>query len=1043
MPMPTNIGERLLPSLVDQIAASDPDRVLYSVAKTKNPAEGFRDIDANTFAQAVDRCSWYLEENLGRGENFPTLLYMGPQDLVYAILTLACIKTGYKLLLNSPRNTLEAHLSLLEQMDCHIFLLPPQFPLPVVKQILGARQMRVLDIPILSHWLDDRDSRQQSYPYNKDYKEAKSEPFVVLHTSGSTGTPKPVVQTHGTHSPLDAFTALPSLGMKPTYPAMCAGTRVYLAFPLFHCAGIAMLLPGSIYSGFTVVLGPFPPSADVANSIHEYGNVQHSCLAPMTLVDLVKVPSHLENLSKLTQITFGGGPCPQAVGDLISSKTRLLNCLGTTECGVLPIQLCEPHDWAYMSVSPVLGHEYRHISGDLYEQVIRRDVQFQKYQGIFETFVDLEEWPMKDLYSKHPTEDNVWLYRGRTDDIIVFTTGEKLNPLEMESIIGANPAVGAVLVTGQGRFQSSLLVEPAEPISSQRGKESLLDALWPSVLEANKQTPSHGRIQRDMIIVTAEGKPMLRAGKGTVQRKMTVDLYATELNVLYSAAEDTSPYDAKNGNSMPIAGTDTQHDVSTEDVVKQLIAESSDIPVDEISTGADLFELGLDSLQVTIIVKKINKTLLARSGSQLLDARKMYSYPTISALSRAVSSLARGETLDDRPQSDVKRMQQLYGIHIENMPISGRPALKRPLNGSVILLTGSTGSLGSYILDVLLSSPNVSQIFCLNRGRDSFSRQKNSQSSKGLHPLNQKVKFLEANLSEPNFGLPRAEYKTILTQVTDIIHNAWQVNFNLSIESFATQIAGVQNMIEFAAHSTFGARICYISSVSAVGGRIGEVAEQIYTDWQTPHATGYGQSKFVAERLLDTAAREADVSVIVCRVGQVAGPTLAAGMWPKQEWLPSLIASSKYLGMLPESLGKMDTVDWIPVDLLGKAVSEIVVNSAENPGATVVYHATNSQRINWAKLVPTIAQCIGARRDAEIVPLKSWVEALQKSKSHTEDVKENPAIKLLDFFEDLVNNAANQVLLSTKNTTKASAILCNLEPIQETWMENWMKQWAL
>ncbi|KAH7009835.1 hypothetical protein EDB80DRAFT_713952 [Ilyonectria destructans] len=80
---------------------------------------------------------------------------------------------------------------------------------------------------------------------------------------------------------------------------------------------------------------------------------------------------------------------------------------------------------------------------------------------------------------------------------------------------------------------------------------------------------------------------------------------------------------------------------------------------------------------------------------------------------------------------------------------------------------------------------------------------------------------------------------------------------------------------------------------------------------------GYGQSKFVSERLLDTAARETDIPCIICRVGQIAGPTTAAGMWLKQEWLPSLIASSKYLGKLPESLGHIDTVNWIPVDLLG------------------------------------------------------------------------------------------------------------------------------
>ena len=132
----TPVGQRLLPSLVDEIALTDPERILYSIAKTKDAADGFIDVSATAFARAVNRCAWHLHKNLGPGQGFPTIAYMGPQDLVYGILILASIKAGYKLLLNSPRNTLDAHLSLFEETHCSTFLLPPNFPLPVIKQIL-------------------------------------------------------------------------------------------------------------------------------------------------------------------------------------------------------------------------------------------------------------------------------------------------------------------------------------------------------------------------------------------------------------------------------------------------------------------------------------------------------------------------------------------------------------------------------------------------------------------------------------------------------------------------------------------------------------------------------------------------------------------------------------------------------------------------------------------------------------------------------------------------------------------------------------------
>lgn len=182
MATPNIRGQRLLPSLLDELSANRPTCVLYSFAKTSSPADGFQDVTTREFARAVNRCAWYLEETLGRGENFPTLTYMGPQDIVYLILTLACVKTGYKLFLSSLRNTLDGHLSMFEKTECNVFLLPPNFPLPVVKQILAARSMRVVGVAPLLKWLDDEyEGRDELYPYTKTFAEAKQDPLVVLY----------------------------------------------------------------------------------------------------------------------------------------------------------------------------------------------------------------------------------------------------------------------------------------------------------------------------------------------------------------------------------------------------------------------------------------------------------------------------------------------------------------------------------------------------------------------------------------------------------------------------------------------------------------------------------------------------------------------------------------------------------------------------------------------------------------------------------------------------------------------------------------------
>ncbi|RYP15960.1 hypothetical protein DL765_005400 [Monosporascus sp. GIB2] len=542
-----------------------------------------------------------------------------------------------------------------------------------------------------------------------------------------------------------------------------------------------------------------------------------------------------------------------------------------------------------------------------------------------------------------------------------------------------------------------------------------------------------------MITFTTVGKPMLRAGKGTVQRQMTVELYAAELDALYNENELLV-----NGSADGVI----QGHGSVQNLVKHVIATSTDIDVSGLAPDADLFERGLDSLQVTLIARNLNQFLQAHGGLLTLEPRSVYSNPTMAALTAVVSDLVEGKTREQSTESDEQKMQTLYDVHAANMPVSARRA-EMPANGLVILLTGSTGSLGSYILDSLLKDPRVSRVYCLNRGPRSLERQKRSQATKGLQALPERVRCLDADLSSPYFGLSLPDYKRLLREVTHVIHNAWKVDFNQSIDSFAGHVGNVRRFIDFSAHSKYGARLFFVSSISAVVNwgadrrQSQAVPEEAYKDWSIPEATGYGESKFVAERILDAAAREADIPAVICRVGQVASPTTSAGEWPRQEWLPSLIASSKYIGKLPASLGRMETIDWIPVDVLAQCIVELATSPTDGEGAgATVFHAVNPKHTAWADLLPAVARCLDPAKGIETVPLEEWVDALRESSSETGDVDQNPAIKILDFYSNLVHKSATPVLLDTKRAGGLSKTLERLEPIQEAWIENLMRQWA-
>ena len=95
-PPTPDYGRRLLPILIDEKAESTPDLPFVSIPVTSQPRDGFVDISYGRLAKAIDRCSWYIEEKLGKGYNFATLGYMGPLDLRYIIFMFAAVKVGYK-----------------------------------------------------------------------------------------------------------------------------------------------------------------------------------------------------------------------------------------------------------------------------------------------------------------------------------------------------------------------------------------------------------------------------------------------------------------------------------------------------------------------------------------------------------------------------------------------------------------------------------------------------------------------------------------------------------------------------------------------------------------------------------------------------------------------------------------------------------------------------------------------------------------------------------------------------------------------------------
>ena len=92
----SNLGRRLVPTIIDENAEEHPESCVYIVPRTANFEDGFDDITWLQFANAINSVARWIEENLGRSRTFETIAFFGATDFEYAVITVATQKAGYK-----------------------------------------------------------------------------------------------------------------------------------------------------------------------------------------------------------------------------------------------------------------------------------------------------------------------------------------------------------------------------------------------------------------------------------------------------------------------------------------------------------------------------------------------------------------------------------------------------------------------------------------------------------------------------------------------------------------------------------------------------------------------------------------------------------------------------------------------------------------------------------------------------------------------------------------------------------------------------------
>ena len=356
------------------------------------------------------------------------------------------------------------------------------------------------------------------------------------------------------------------------------------------------------------------------------------------------------------------------------------------------------------------------------------------------------------------------------------------------------------------------------------------------------------------------------------------------------------------------------------------------LPIPPSSRDDDFFDLGGDSLTAQELALR-----LARELGVSVSVGDIAEYPTI----------AQQASLTGQPDVAAQAAAARARIDADaRLPPDVAPALTAGGNIGRVLLTGGTGFVGAHLLYELLTTTQA-DVFCIVRAGSIDTALDRVTANLARYRLWEdafvgRIHASPGDLGERHFGLDDPVYQRLGRSIDTIVHNGALVNLARGYTAHrAANVVGTVEMLRFAA--TFPASsMHYISTLSTVAN--GTVrAPEAPVPARLPSG-GYGQSKWVAERLIGQAG-ERGMTVAVYRLGEMM-PHSLTGV-PSRRGLPDLLAKACLrLGLCFSSPIVMN---YTPVDY----ASRLVV-SAISRGETGYFHIRHPDPVPFDDLLAAL-----------------------------------------------------------------------------------------
>ncbi len=243
-----------------------------------------------------------------------------------------------------------------------------------------------------------------------------------------------------------------------------------------------------------------------------------------------------------------------------------------------------------------------------------------------------------------------------------------------------------------------------------------------------------------------------------------------------------------------------------------------------------------------------------------------------------------------------------------------------------VLLTGANGFIATHIARNLLADEDVVVLALVRANGEASVKAKLAREwwdyPELINSLGTRVRAIQGDVCQPNFGLKPEEYKKMVEETTHIIHTAADWRLLPLDELRKTNVGGTANVLAFAKEANKHHRLerfSHISTAYVAGGATGTIPEDQLTD-EYGFFTDYERSKYEGEQLVQAAKKELSISVF--RPSMVVGDSKTGAIKTFNTfYFPLRLYLTGRMRLMPVS--RSLRINVVPVDYVAKAVAKL------------------------------------------------------------------------------------------------------------------------